>query len=336
MKKVSIFTVLSILLCSVVYADQLQFVTLMSAPVGSFSKVETVTKAKAKNASIYGNTSIQLRGNGNAELGDVVLKENAALTGRVGELSANTLTIQSGGNITGKGLWANTVTMDSATDSNVKVKETLYVENGAEVSGAAVWGGLVGDGEYDFVIDGKNKMSLEEGRAPGNLRWLGDDDKTERLLTSSWGVSSSAQEEEPVTRHTCITSFEINKLYEDGPGARMCYESDLSTIAYGPWEDSSYDYETDGSYEWRKCGGQLVGITPITVVTEKNDKCSPGDKFLYHIVRYRACRYQPLHPGDRPRKAQLGWACAVCGEVTSLGDCASDITAEKIEAAFKP
>ncbi len=300
MKKVSIFTVLSILLCSVVYADQLQFVTLMSAPVGSFSKVETVTKAKAKNASIYGNTSIQLRGNGNAELGDVVLKENAALTGRVGELSANTLTIQSGGNITGKGLWANTVTMDSATDSNVKVKETLYVENGANVSGAAVWGGLAGEGESDFEIEGKNKMSLEDERAPGNLHWLGNDDKTERLLTSSWGTSSSTQEEEP-TYHNCLSAF---VYYE--------YTDNNVTFTPPPSGLRHINYYANGIHHCSKnYDAPKQMLRSNADIRAKQDNCKVGDQFLwYDMLCERGsgvgepCRYYK-------------WACLQCNRVTS-------------------
>ncbi len=120
---------LLVLSCGMLYAEEMKFVTLLSQPVGSFSKVELLDTAKSAdifhlNFCNTGVTSgsITVSGTGTpVDVEKLLVRSSASLTGNLKTFSvSNSISVGSGANFTGGKLGADTAYVDkvSVDDGN--------------------------------------------------------------------------------------------------------------------------------------------------------------------------------------------------------------------------
>ncbi len=117
-------------------AEDLQFVTTLSSPVGTFSQLETADPETAAVSPVvnFCNTRtstgrIELRG-ANAYLQSLTLKNGTSLEGTVGEYRlSSALNVNNGGTLKAKRIMANTMSLSGASSINSQVNSTLYVSS---------------------------------------------------------------------------------------------------------------------------------------------------------------------------------------------------------------
>ena len=125
------------------FSEEMQFVTTLSSPVGTFSQLETANPEIATVALVvnFCNTrsttgKILLYG-ANAYLQQLTLKSGTVLGGNVAEyrIATNGLNVNSGGSIIGGRLMAADVELSGSLSATSEVKNTLYMSS-MEVKGA--------------------------------------------------------------------------------------------------------------------------------------------------------------------------------------------------------
>ncbi len=117
-------------------AEDLQFVTTLSSPVGTFSQLETadpetaVVSPAVNFCTTHSSTGrMELRG-ANAYLQSLTLKNGTSLGGTVGEYRlSSALNVNSGGTLKAKRIMANTMSLSGAIDINSQVNNTLYMSS---------------------------------------------------------------------------------------------------------------------------------------------------------------------------------------------------------------
>ena len=135
MKRFFIYAVL-VLIPASIQAEDLQFVTTLSSPVGTFAQLETADPTSAAVSPVvnFCNTRtstgrIELRG-ANAYLQNLTLKNGTTLGGSVQEYRlSSSLNVNSGGSVKGKRLLANNMSLSGASSVNSQVNNTLYVSS---------------------------------------------------------------------------------------------------------------------------------------------------------------------------------------------------------------
>ncbi len=135
MKRVLIYLLVAFLPASI-SAEDLQFITTLSSPLGTFSQLETADPKTAVVSPVvnFCNTRasagrISLNGS-NAYLQTLTLKTNASLGGNVQEYRlSNSLTVNSIGTLRAKRLMANNVSLSGASSINSQVNSTLYISS---------------------------------------------------------------------------------------------------------------------------------------------------------------------------------------------------------------
>ena len=135
MKRFFIYAVL-VLIPASIQAEDLQFVTTLSSPLGTFSQLETADPTTAVVSPVvnFCNTRtstgrIELRG-ANAYLQNLTLKNGTTLGGDVQEYRlSSSLNVNNGGNVKGKRLLANNMSLSGAGSMSSQVNNTLYVSS---------------------------------------------------------------------------------------------------------------------------------------------------------------------------------------------------------------
>ena len=135
MKRVLIYLLVAFLPASI-SAEDLQFITTLSSPLGTFSQLETADPKTAVVSPVvnFCNTRasagrISLNGS-NAYLQTLTLKTNASLGGNVQEYRlSNSLNVNSIGTLRAKRLMANNVSLSGASSINSQVNSTLYISS---------------------------------------------------------------------------------------------------------------------------------------------------------------------------------------------------------------
>ena len=115
MKKFLISVGMMLVGMAVLQAEQLSFVTVMSAPVGSFAQVETQGQASVDNLDLH-KGAVTLKGTQSAKLGKVTL-DDSTLGGDVTQFKTNTLNLKKNGTIKGGSLIADTLTINQNTNA---------------------------------------------------------------------------------------------------------------------------------------------------------------------------------------------------------------------------
>lgn len=142
MKKSILFAAL-LCLGNLAVAENLQFVTTLSSPLGTFAQLETADPTVMAKSPVvnFCNTrvsagTITLNG-ANSYLQKLNLKASTTLGGNIKEYRVGTgLTVNADSNITGGRLMGSNVTFDGSVDAKSDVTGTLYLSNAATVQGA--------------------------------------------------------------------------------------------------------------------------------------------------------------------------------------------------------
>lgn len=142
MKKSILFAAL-LCLGNLAVAENLQFVTTLSSPLGTFAQLETADPTVMAKSPVvnFCNTrvsagTITLNG-ANSYLQKLNLKASTTLGGNIKEYRIGTgLTVNADSNITGGRLMGSNVTFDGSVDAKSDVTGTLYLSNAATVQGA--------------------------------------------------------------------------------------------------------------------------------------------------------------------------------------------------------
>ena len=135
MKRFFIYAVL-VLIPASIQAEDLQFVTTLSSPLGTFSQLETADPTTAAVSPVvnFCNTRtstgrIELRG-ANAYLQNLTLKNGTTLGGNVQEYRlSSSLNVNNGSSLKGKRLLANNMSLSGAGSMSSQVSNTLYVSS---------------------------------------------------------------------------------------------------------------------------------------------------------------------------------------------------------------
>ena len=125
-------------------AEDVQLVTVLPSPVGSFVRLDTAsTKKKAEFTSVqFGNENaaggeIELVGGSTSSVYKITLDQGTTLKSNDETLANMTkanvvVTVQAGGTLKGGRLFANTLQLKRADDSKIGLKaSTLYIANNA-------------------------------------------------------------------------------------------------------------------------------------------------------------------------------------------------------------
>jgi len=137
-----------------VRADTMNFVTVLSSPVGTFNRVEEVDSQNAVTAPVInfctgrGSGIVQLNGRGNPAAAKVNLERGAVLGGNAAEYRLPTLTMQAGGTLKGSRLLANTV---NANNVPTLVKSSDIYASALNVQGAKTKKLNVGNGKSQIT-----------------------------------------------------------------------------------------------------------------------------------------------------------------------------------------
>lgn len=162
-----VFLVLSLLSgLSVIHAEQMKFVTTLSAPLGTFAQLETadpsaVTAVPLVNFcnSRSGTGKVSLKG-ANAYLQTLNLKNGTTLGGNAPEYRiGGTLNAASEGELTGGRLLADKVNVTGSSEAKSSVTETLYADT-LTVKGAKT---------DSLIIPGQ--VETAPGESSGGLEW---------------------------------------------------------------------------------------------------------------------------------------------------------------------
>lgn len=201
-KKVYIYGLM--FFCSVwISAEEMQFVTTLSSPMGTFAMLETANPKKSVSAqqvnfcntrSTVGRVDLQ---GANAYLQSLTLKNGTTLGGNTKEYRVgSSLNVNAGGRVTARRLMANTVSLSSASDAESEVNNTLYISSmsvkGAKAGSLEIPGQVktsgTGDGENMHWSNEYTRDYTSSGSATGSSY-------SSYLLKSSASICEPPREE---------------------------------------------------------------------------------------------------------------------------------------------
>ena len=218
-KKVYIYGLM--FFCSVwISAEEMQFVTTLSSPMGTFAMLETANPKKSVSAQQvnFCNTRstvgrIDLKG-ANAYLQNLTLKNGTSLEGNVKEYRVgSSLNVNAGGRVTARRLMANTVSLSSASDAESEVNNTLYISSmsvkGAKAGSLEIPGQVktsgTGDGEDMHWSNEYTRDYTSSGSATGSSY-------SSYLLKSSASICEPPREESYYD-YSCPSGYEGYRWY---------------------------------------------------------------------------------------------------------------------------
>ena len=247
-------------------AEDLQFVTTLSSPVGTFSQLETADPETVTISPIvnFCNTRasvgrIEING-ANAYLQNLTLKSGTSLEGTAAEYRlSNSLAVNNGGSITGKRLMANTMSLSGASSAMSQVNDTLYISS-MGVKGAKT-----------------NSLTITGSAQTSNT---GEDDEMQWSNIYSRDYTSSGS-----ATGKSYTSYLLKskKCYPPSgdPTTQSCPSEYIGD------QTRSWNYDTCSWSEWAGCKCKTADRTNCTSsggsYNEDNCICTcPSDKVLYN------------------------------------------------------
>ncbi len=132
------------------YAEDMNFVTVLSSPVGTFANLETADASLRTAADVVrlgsnrlSTGTITLNGTVGASLGKVVLGSNASLITDANVVQLSKIDLRGAGTLTGKSLLASTMNVDDAMQAQLSVNGTstagqLAVDTVGELTASSV------------------------------------------------------------------------------------------------------------------------------------------------------------------------------------------------------
>ena len=250
-KKVYIYGLM--FFCSVwISAEEMQFVTTLSSPMGTFAMLETANPKKSVSAQQvnFCNTRstvgrIDLKG-ANAYLQNLTLKNGTSLEGNVKEYRVgSSLNVNAGGRVTARRLMANTVSLSSASDAESEVNNTLYISSmsvkGAKAGSLEIPGQVktsgTGDGEDMHWSNEYTRDYTSSGSATGSSY-------SSYLLKSSASICEPPREESYYD-YSCPSGYEGYLWYVwDYYSCEYEIRDECREVSYNyKWiRDKTYDY----------------------------------------------------------------------------------------------
>lgn len=155
--------------CGALYAESMQFVTLLSSPLGTFSRLETADPAVATRSKYvnFGTTKVGT--------GQIDLVRKAPVIGTLHLASRTTLTsstlaayytsgrfeIGSGGIVKGKSLLATNLSYEGSTSAKSEVSGTLTLANTGKFVGGYAGAMNIGSGKAKTVASRPDNVGLD-------------------------------------------------------------------------------------------------------------------------------------------------------------------------------
>lgn len=175
------------LLAGAGYGEDLNFLTVLSSPIGTFANLETADEAGLTQApqvnfctTQANGGEITLAGSAAPSLGNITLHDGAVLSGNAKEMRLTGLTLSDKGTVSGKHLLANAVTVSAPSEHNVFLEATrLYVPS-VTVPAAKV----------DKLKIGTDQFVLSATGDSETLIWTNDYQKDYSLESSQQTVNS--------------------------------------------------------------------------------------------------------------------------------------------------
>ena len=227
-----------------IFAENMQFVTILSSPVGTFSQLDTADHSIATVApsvsfcnSLVGVGKIKLQG-ANAYLQKLTLLANTSLGGNTAEyrIGSGGLNIYSGGTVTGGRLMAKEVDLTNSVSATSEVADTLYTTS-MTVKGAKA--DALSIGEDAEISGGGDGVELE-----WNNSYTKDYDCSSGYC-SSWGNSYTSY----LLKSTVALDSCTDVSYKSTHKAECCPDvPQTDTICYKDCEET-YQWEFYG-YSW--------------------------------------------------------------------------------------
>ena len=276
-------------------ADQLSFVTVMSAPMGSFNQVETAANATAGTVTLHRVNSVTLKGTESANLGEVVLNGNASLEGTVSQFKTTWLQVAKDGEIQGGSLTANTMYLNTPTKA--KVSDTLSGSITANFAGA----------DNLYVNQTDSWIVLDPGQAIGKVEWKLKGFSGEYLLEGK----------DPV-RKLCVTKYEYHER---------------TNADYTGTCDTGCDwYNKKDGYEGMQCGPR-EDIGPIATGVRWDNTAEYPCSMVGYGIYYLVGKFAGSSLEARGYKD--GWVCVKCAYTDDEDDCVSGVPVKESGSLVK-
>lgn len=239
MKKV--FLVLSLLSGAILLnAEQMQFVTTLSSPLGTFAQLETADYGAVASVPLvnFCNSrasvgSVTLKG-ADTYLQTVLLKNGTELGGNVKEYRiSGTLAVNAGGDLEGGRMMANAASLSGASSAKSQVEDTLYAA-GLKVKGAKTAG---------LTIPGQVQTSGQGG---------GDELEWSNIYTKDYKADGSTSGSNSYTSYLLKSKGGTEVDCSTGPEGKSKKVQDCSCggALYAYWSASKCAYVPEDAVEF--------------------------------------------------------------------------------------
>lgn len=274
MKKFLISVGVMLVGMTLLQAEQLSFVTLMSAPVGSFAQVETKGTASVENLDLH-KSAVTLKGTQSAKLGKVTLG-NSTLGGDVTQFKTDTLNLAKNGTIKGGSLIADTLTINQNTNaiiSNTLSSDATITTMAAKTRRLNINNGdstITGHSDIDAVFNWETNTNTPGDAYEGN--------KDVKLL--------KGHENEPIK--CLVLRSDCEEITSHCSSTRRCKWGDAGLFT-GMKCGVSLEYGADLS-KYYSCDGMVQPI-PVENCTlgGKCEDCTPGVIYIDTNVNALGC-----------------------------------------------
>lgn len=289
-------------------AEQLTFITTMSAPVGVFSRVETQTSAVVTNTDLYEVGELRLNGgeNRSVQLGNVTFGNQSQMASDAGKLQVAAVNVNKGGTLAGKHLIATN--LQAQAETNLKVGDTLYSPT-LNVDYARVDNLEINNGAYGKISRGTSAQT------PQTLTWdtntEGSGKLGEVLLKSPGNVQNP-----PPARHTYLSPL------------MGCVEKDISSGEHSSNDNLLPCRKVRESYTGWRAGplpqnvldNRYISVPESTFENQSAGPadCSPGKRYYtssgqWYTIIAQDC-YEPAYgygPGSKRTIFRIAYATCV-------------------------
>lgn len=337
------------------HAEQMQFVTTLSAPVGSFAQLDAADPTHVTSAPLlnFCNTrsgvgSIVIKG-ASAYLAQANILNGASLgsTNTPEYRLSNKLTVENGGTVTAGRLMANNVTFKDTNFHKSKVTGTLYGNDIAAMGGKAdnleiastakITKGAQTAANLGQTMEWSNQYSNDYDSS-GNIKLLGKTYTSFLLKSKSSGDSctptKNGQERYSVKcpgeddiyaeyrwNYTSCRYVQISQCPNSSDeGKYTCFTSST-------WKTKNLDlpaYVDTAGYRWRfinywadmVCGDETAHHSGYVTPNKGQEfDCTPGQYYLYYET------YGCSSGISNEAYSKLGWSCLKCGKTNDLSKC---------------
>lgn len=275
------------------WANQMQFVTTLSSPMGTFAALETADSSVVSSAPLvnFCNTrapagEITVKG-ADAYISVLALKNGTVLGGNTPEFRiSSALGVNNNTTVTGGRLMANSASLSGASSAKSKVEESLYVAS-VKLKGAKT---------EALTIPGQVQTGAHGANTAGNeMRWSNEYKKDYRCTGSSCSESGG-----PYTAYLlksgasssgggCSAGAWTSEKITDVTTYNNLLRNDCSSVSGRggdpnyPYSDSDMSYLTAGCTDYETITRSYYETNAVQKTAGRNDQdtCNGDDRASY-------------------------------------------------------